>query len=49
MVRHAGHHDGLDAVLRANKVAVLGLLWTALAVCIVGSLVYDIARWINIW
>ena len=53
MVRHADHHDGFhdgfDAVLRANKVALLGLLWEALAACVVSSLVYDIARWIDVW
>jgi len=28
---------------------VLGLLWVALAACVVGSLVYDVADWINAW
>jgi hypothetical protein len=49
MVRHAGHHDGIDTVLHANKVAVLTLLWVALAACVVSSLVYDVARWIDVW
>jgi hypothetical protein len=49
MVRHAGHHDGIDALLHANKVAVLSLLWVALAACVVSSLVYDVARWIDVW
>ena len=49
MIRHAGHHDGIDALLRANKILMLSLLWAALAACVVGSLAYDIADWINAW
>jgi hypothetical protein len=49
MVRHADHHDGFDAVVRANRVLVLGLLWGALAACVVSSLVYDVAHWIQAW
>jgi hypothetical protein len=47
MVGHAGHHDGIDAVLRANRVLILSLLWAALAACVVSSLVYDVAHWIH--
>ena len=49
MVRHAGHHDGIDVVLRANRILVLSLLWAALAACVVGSLAYDVGRWIDAW
>ena len=49
MIRHAGHHDGIDALLRANKILMLSLLWAALAACVVGSLAYDVADWINAW
>jgi hypothetical protein len=49
MVRHADHHDGIDVVLRANRILVLSLLWTALAVCVVGSLIYDVGRWVQAW
>jgi hypothetical protein len=28
---------------------VLALLWAALVACVVGSLAYDVADWINAW
>jgi len=49
MVHHAHHHDGIDVVLRANRILVLSLLWAALAGCVVSSAVYDVGHWINAW
>jgi hypothetical protein len=49
MVRHADHHDGIDAVLRANRVLMLSLLWAGLAACVVSSLVYDVGHWLQAW
>jgi hypothetical protein len=49
MVRHADHHDGIDVVLRANRVLMLSLLWVALAACAVSSVVYDVGNWLNAW
>jgi hypothetical protein len=28
---------------------VLGLLWSALALCGISSLVYDVGRWLSAW
>jgi hypothetical protein len=49
VVRHANHHDQFHLLLRANRMAVLALLWAALAACVVGSLAYDVADWVNAW
>ena len=49
VVRHADHHDHLNVVLRTNRTVVLALLWGALAGCVVGSVVYDVAEWIGAW
>lgn len=49
MFSHADHHGHLQGVLRANRTAVLTLLWAALAACVVSSAVYDIVDWINAW
>jgi hypothetical protein len=49
MFRHADHHDGINVVLRANRVLVLSLLWSAFAACVVSSLAYDVGRWLNVW
>jgi len=38
-----------EFVERANTVLLLGILWTGLAVCVVGALVYDIAYWLQNW
>ena len=38
-----------EFVERANAVLLLGILWTGLAVCIVGALAYDIAHWLQNW
>ena len=49
MVRHADHHDGIYILLRVNRGLVLGLLWAALAACVVGSLIHDVGHWLNAW
>jgi hypothetical protein len=49
MMQHADRHDGLDALMRANRALLLGALWGALALCVVGSVVYDIGRWVQAW
>jgi hypothetical protein len=36
-------------VERANTALVLGILWSALAVCVLGALSYDIAHWFGAW
>jgi hypothetical protein len=33
-------------VQRANTALMLGLLWGALAACVIAALVYDVARWV---
>jgi hypothetical protein len=33
-------------VERANAVLLLGILWGALAVCVLGALSYDIVYWL---
>ena len=32
-------------VERANTALLLGILWSGLAICVVGALSYDIAHW----
>ena len=49
MVRHADHFDGIDAVIRANRTLLLGLLWGALFGCVAVASVYDVGRWFNAW
>ena len=51
MVRHAGRHieHDLEVVLRANRTALLSLLWAALLACVVGSLVFDVGHWLGAW
>jgi hypothetical protein len=36
-------------VERANTVLLLGILWTALAVCVLGALAYDLVYWLDGW
>jgi hypothetical protein len=36
-------------VERANTVLLLGILWSALALCVLGALSYDIAHWFGAW
>jgi hypothetical protein len=49
MVRHASHSDGFDAIIRANRAVLLGLLWGALFACVAAASVYDVGRWVNLW
>ena len=49
VVRHVDYHDQFHFLLRTNRTVVLALLWAALAACVVGSLVYDVANWIRAW
>jgi hypothetical protein len=49
MVRHAGHSDGIDAIIRANRTLLLGLLWGALFACVAVASIYDVGRWISLW
>jgi hypothetical protein len=34
---------------RANTMLLLGILWSGLAVCVVGALSYDIVHWFGAW
>jgi hypothetical protein len=34
---------------RANTVVLLGILWSALAICVIGALSYDMANWFSAW
>jgi len=36
-------------VERANTMLLLGILWSALALCVLGALSYDIAHWFIAW
>ena len=36
-------------VERANTMLVLGILWSGLAICVLGALSYDIAHWFSAW
>ncbi len=49
MVRQLNHSDQFNFLLRTNRAVVLALLWAALAACVVGSAVYDVADWIGAW
>ena len=50
VVRHLNHHhDQFNFLLRTNRAVLLALLWAALAACVVGSLVYDVADWVGAW
>jgi hypothetical protein len=49
MVRRVGNSDGFDAIIRANRTFLLGLLWGALFACVVVASVYDVGRGINLW
>jgi hypothetical protein len=49
MVRHAGHFDGIDATVRANRTLLLSLLWGALFACVAVASVYDVGRWFSAW
>jgi hypothetical protein len=32
---------------RANKILMLGLLWSGLVACVLGALAYDVALWLG--
>jgi len=49
VARHLNQHDPFDWLLRTNRAVVLGVLWAALAACVVASMVYDVADWISAW
>jgi len=49
MVPHVDHRDRFDAVLRANRIMILGVLWCALVTCAISSLVYDVGHWLSAW
>jgi hypothetical protein len=57
MIRHADHHEGLEALPheklaalgRTNRALVLGILWGALAFCVIGSVVYDAGHLLQAW
>jgi hypothetical protein len=34
---------------RANTMVLMGILWSGLAVCVLGALSYDIAHWFSAW
>ena len=36
-------------VERANTMLLLGILWSALALCVLGALSYGIAHWFSAW
>ena len=52
MFHHAGRHDiahDIELVLRANRAAMLVLLWGAPVACVIGSLVFDVGHWLGAW
>jgi hypothetical protein len=49
MVRQLNHHDPFNFLLRANRAVMLAVLWVALAACVAGSVIYDVADWIGAW
>jgi hypothetical protein len=49
MVRQAGHSDGFDTIMRANRTLLLAVLWAGLFGCVLAASVYDVGRWISLW
>ena len=49
MVRHADQHETREVLLRANRALSLGVLWGALAACVVISVIYDVGHWLSAW
>ncbi len=39
----------VELVERANTALLLGILWSGLAICVLGALSYDIAHWFGTW
>lgn len=38
-----------EFIERANSVLLLGILWGALAACVLGALAFDIGHWMANW
>jgi hypothetical protein len=38
-----------EFVERANTLLLLGILWSGLAICVLGALAYDIVNWLEGW
>jgi hypothetical protein len=49
VIRRLYQYGQLNSLLRTNRAVVLAVLWAALAACVVGSMVYDVADWISAW
>jgi hypothetical protein len=49
MVPHVDRRDRFDAVVRTNRMMILGVLWCALITCAISSLVYDVGHWLSVW
>jgi hypothetical protein len=47
--RAMAHLFQRNLLQRANAALVLGILWTALAGCVLGALAYDIHYWFESW
>lgn len=43
------HRIERQVLLRANTAVMLTLVWGGLAVCALGALLYDVARWVDVW
>jgi hypothetical protein len=41
--------DNKRLIERANSVLLLGILWSALGICVIGALSYDMANWFSGW
>ena len=49
LTHHGAASGPQQFVQRANTVLLLGILWGALAACVIGALAYDIAYWLEGW
>jgi hypothetical protein len=47
--RHgSSHRQASDrAIERANAAVLLSMVWAALAACVIGAVIYDIASWLG--
>ena len=41
------HPIDIHLVQRVNTVLMLSILWSALAACALGALLYDVVRWLS--
>jgi hypothetical protein len=41
------HRIDKRLVERANTVLLLGILWSALGICVLAALAYDVAQWFD--